>query len=303
MIAFAARSLKRWFDSLGPVVAVLVFCLSCSEDGHSTNGLNRVPDCVLVYPDSLALTVGQVDSLKATVLDTRGDTLDYEGVEWYPSREGIVQVDRLLGQQVALAGVAKGSVFVHATCRSLSDSAYVLVEWPDTLGIWRDSGAIGYVGVFQGAGDQLVLQTDLNVLAEGVSSRKATYDVRASGWAGFYVEEGGVGGYETKDLSDFQEHGHLAFWVKTTEDVEVGIRSDNISAGTEYSKVMISDYGVSLDSEWHPASIPLSDFHALDPRTDFSRMEVYFIASIVGPKIGHAAAGDFWIDEVVWSKD
>jgi hypothetical protein len=302
MIAFAARLLKRWPGYLGLVFPILILCLSCSDDEH-VNGPDRVPGGILVYPDSLALTVGQVDSLRATVLDTRGDTLDYEGVAWFPSRTGIVELDTLHGQQVELAGLAKGSVFVHATCRSFSDSAHVLVEWPDTLGIWRDSGAVGYVGVFQGAGDQLVLQTDLNVLAEGVSSRKATYSVRASGWAGFYVEEGGAGGYETKNILDYQEHGHLVFWVKATEDVEVGIRSDNISAGTEFSKVMISDYRVPPDGEWHRASIPLSDFHTLDPRTDFSRMEVYFIASIVGPKIGHAAAGDFWIDDVVWSKD
>jgi hypothetical protein len=106
-------------------------------------------------------------------------------------------------------------------------------------------------------------------------------------------------------MSHFLPSGHLRFCVKAipSVDLEIGIRSDNIYPGYEQSKVMLSAYGIQAGSTWQNVAIPLSHFAELDDRLDFSKMEVYFVVSVVGSKIGGAASGKHWIDYVRWTKD
>jgi hypothetical protein len=173
---------------------------------------------------------------------------------------------------------------------------------PDTLMVLGDNTTIGFIGAFTGTGDTLTLRRDSTRACEGIWSLQADFSVRSNGWAGWYIEEQGEGGSETRDLSLHKENGHLRFCIKTTNDIQIGIRSDNIYGGDERSKVYISSYTVLGDTLWHDISIPLIDFANLEPNLDFSKMEVYLVASAVGLHIGRSR-GSYWIDNVRWTKD
>ncbi|MCS7228036.1 MAG: hypothetical protein NZ839_03620, partial [Endomicrobia bacterium] len=82
-------------------------------------------------------------------------------------------------------------------------------------------------------------------------------------------------------------------------DVQIGIRSNNIQAGNETSKVRISDCGVLLNNEWQEVSIPLSLFKSLESRLDFTQIVVYFNSAVTGD-ISGTGSGTFWIDNVIW---
>ena len=86
---------------------------------------------------------------------------------------------------------------------------------------------------------------DNNEKKEGGISKRATVTVDGSRgqWAGWYIQCGVQGSPETvnKDMSAF-EGGMLTFWVKTSVNLEVGIRSANVPPGTETSKVYLNNY-------------------------------------------------------------
>lgn len=169
-----------------------------------------------------------------------------------------------------------------------------------TFNVLNDQGAAGYVGTYTGNGGVIsFFNLDYSTYTEGNRSQRTDFSIAPTQWAGWYVEEGAAGGTETRYMVTYSS-GYLCFSVKASTDIEVGIRSNNVAAGNEQSKVLLNrDLGVLLNNQWQEVSIPVSSFTALDSNLDLSTMTVYFNAAMVGSKIG-AASGSYWIDNVRW---
>ena len=101
---------------------------------------------------------------------------------------------------------------------------------------------------------------------------------------------------DSRDLSLFED-GYLYFWIKTPVDLEIGLRSANIPKTFEMSKVMLSQYDVPADNDWHEVYIALDDFKIWDQRLDFAEHKILFNAAVVG-KIVSDYSNTFWISGV-----
>lgn len=262
---------------------------------------------IIVSPDSIELEVGDNQVFAAEGRSATGLPIDLEHVSWSLTNN-IGRIAPADSSTTTLSTTDIGTAFVVATYGSLRDSAFVRVRTASPFSVLTDSIIVGYIGLFHGPYDTIGIVIDSGNAAEGIWSLRAEFYIRSNGWAGWYIEEGGVGGNETRDLSHFLLNGHLRFSVMTTVELEIGIRSDNISPGDEQSKVCLLQYEIPADGTWHDVAIPLFDFWMLEwqpPtqfRLDFSKMEVYFIAS-VGPCTEGVAVGTYWIDNVRWTKD
>jgi hypothetical protein len=99
-----------------------------------------------------------------------------------------------------------------------------------------------------------------------------------------------------KNMADFAQ-GYIHFWVKTPVDLKIGVRTNNITEGTEQSFVYLSDYSVPADNNWREVYIALDDLKQLDSRIDYTQALVFFNAAVIGEKLG-ASSGAFWIADV-----
>jgi hypothetical protein len=168
-----------------------------------------------------------------------------------------------------------------------------------SFNVINDQGAAGYVGTYKEPGASLAYGDDYSTYTEGIKSQRADFVITPAQWAGWFVQEGAAGGNATRYMATYSS-GYLSFSFKSSADVEIGIRSNNVAEGNEKSKVLLGQgLGVLLNNQWQEVSIPISTFTAMDSDLDLSTMTVYFNAAAVGAKIG-AASGSFWIDNVRW---
>jgi len=163
-----------------------------------------------------------------------------------------------------------------------------------------------YMGKYAGGGATFNdgdFVDDTSDYKEGDKSKKATMTVAAAGqYAGWFVQWGlsGSPDTETKDMSAYSG-GSLKFWVKTPVDLEIGMRSGNVGAGSETSKVLLSSYGSYTDDSWHEVSIPISDFTGPSPKADLSQIKVLFnVASCAASGGTGGVAKTFRIDNIRW---
>ncbi|OVE77090.1 hypothetical protein BVX98_03680, partial [bacterium F11] len=91
----------------------------------------------------------------------------------------------------------------------------------------------------------------------------------------------------TRDFSMY-DNGSLQFLFKgpssdtsLRDNLILGIRSGNVRAGFESSKVFLRDY-VDFDDQWHGVIVPLTHFTGAKPLADLSRMKIYFNIAYVG---------------------
>jgi len=255
---------------------------------------------IIVSPDSGEVEVGQSQEFSVEGRNPLGLPVNLETASWSLRNSEIGQIDPVNGTTSEFSAEAVGSSFLVASYDTFMDSAFVRVLTASPFPVVTDTAIAGFIGVFQGGGDNIVINFDSSTACEGIWSLRAVYSVRSNGWAGWFCEEGTVGGHETRDMCHITAGGHLKFCAKAEPAVrlEIGIRTDNISPGTEKSKLMID-----VDTVWREFSISFADFLALESRLDYSKAEVYIVASIVGPKIGGAASGTYWIDDVHWTKE
>lgn len=167
--------------------------------------------------------------------------------------------------------------------------------------VFNDSGVFDSLGAFEGlASDSISLLVKPDPTApEGQNSLEVAFSVGSAGWAGLFFEVGSLGGTESEDLSAFSA-GELTFWIRSNVDVEIGMRSANIAAGTEDSKVWIEEGYATLTGEWQEVVIPIEDFQVLEPELCLQEMVVLFVASFVGPHYGSATSGTIWLDDIRW---
>ncbi len=172
--------------------------------------------------------------------------------------------------------------------------------WASSFNVQTDSGSAGFIGVYKGASDSFSITDDTLTYKEGAKSTKATYNISSVGWGGWFVQEGGEESSTSRFMSAYDRgSAYLHFWIKTDKDAQIGIRSQNITAGQERSKIILSDYRILLDNTWQEVYISLKDFKNKEPNLDFSQMKIYFNAALVGAKVG-AVSGDFWVDDIRW---
>jgi hypothetical protein len=186
-------------------------------------------------------------------------------------------------------------------------------ENPSSLGIFSETGSTlqpdvnSFIGKFQGNGGQIELVTDANEKKEGSVSLKATLSVSASsgGYAGWFVSWGNLDLAEenscTRNMSTYGG-GSIVFWVKSTINLEVGVRSGNVQAGEESSKVLLSNFqSFAPDTTWRRVCIPLSLFQGAAPKADLSKIKVFFVIASNTPSGGTGGVlQSFWIDDVRW---
>jgi len=169
-----------------------------------------------------------------------------------------------------------------------------------TFNVYSDQGTAGFIGAFNNASSFSIAQ-DNSVYIEGSYSMKATISSNLEeSYGGWYVEEGGPGGSETRNMLGYSE-GYLRFWLKTpvaSSQIVVGILSSNLSPDTARSKLTLDKYGFISDNTWREVFIPLEDFVNKEPNLDFSVINVFFSISVVGPTYGEK---NFWVDNVRWT--
>lgn len=167
-----------------------------------------------------------------------------------------------------------------------------------------------FIGTFSGGGASFIeFVADSLERNEGAISMKSTLSVRASagGYAGWFIGWGNAdlvaNESYTRDMTDYAE-GSLVFSAKSRINLEVGIRSGNVSPGRETSKVLLKGYpSFAPDNKWHQVCIPLSVLEGRGSKADLSRIKVLFVVASNTPSGGtEGRSQSFWIDDVRWEK-
>ncbi|MFH1714851.1 MAG: hypothetical protein ABH857_01480 [Elusimicrobiota bacterium] len=173
------------------------------------------------------------------------------------------------------------------------------VTWQSSYNLYKDSVLNGSLGISKGGSDTCTSSDDNTIYTEGSYSLKVDYNVAdKNGWATVFFSEP-----SPRDMTpEFSSStAILDFYVKTSTDLVISIRSDNITAGEETSKFRLSDYGILSDNNWQRVQICVDDFFQRDQRIDFSTMTVIFNIGLIGEYLGSGASGTFWIDDIKWS--
>lgn len=188
----------------------------------------------------------------------------------------------------------------------------------DVLGIFSETAPVSlepdvdsFIGTFTGGGATFpTFVEDTSDKQEGAISLRATVAVNAAqgGFAGWFVSWGNAGQVANdtvvRDMSLF-EGGRLTFRVKSPIDLEVGIRSGNVTAGTETSKVLVSRFDPTVaDNTWRQVCIPLTILQGPPPRADLRRIKVFFVIASNTPSGGtpRGAPATFLIDDIRWER-
>jgi len=255
-------------------------------------------DHITVSPASFAIPVGYPKSFIATGYDASNNVRDI-----YPTWSS----SGLSGSFTAAEGLSTiytpatspATGTITATEGGVSGSSNVTVAsytWNDFFHLINDGGVYGELGGYDsddgdGDGDgtennSITLDTVTAVSPPGLTkSLEAIYSIQTYGWAGYYFHEGPLTNVsDVRDLSAFANK-YITFWVKTPVDLEMGIRTRNIDAGQERSKIMLSEYSVPADNNWHEVFIAADDFKNRDDRLDFSESKVFFNFAVIGEKV------------------
>jgi hypothetical protein len=172
----------------------------------------------------------------------------------------------------------------------------------DRLRVLHDSGLIGALGTFQGPGDtvELSIAPPIGAAPEGTKVLQAICQVGPGGWAGLFIKPGTMEQDKVIDASRFAKDGELRFWISSTRDVQIGIRSRNIAPGAERSKLWLRREKLAkLEGRWEHVCIELRRFAALEERLRFSEMQVMLMVAVTADGSG---SGQCWvaIDDVAW---
>ncbi|MBL7069195.1 MAG: hypothetical protein ISS34_04995 [Candidatus Omnitrophica bacterium] len=261
-------------------------------------------DSIEVYPSSWTLPTGIQKTFYAQGYDTNSHIVDT-----YPawSASGI-SGDFKPGEGAMVVFTptsTSGSGSVSAAYSGESDSSAITIQdisMNEFFNIFIDEGVYGNIGTYDSDGtsanNSIALDTVTDVYPPGhAKSLKAAYSVTSSGWAGYYFQEGELTDTtSTKDLERFND-GYIHFWVKTARDLEIGIRTNNISEGYETSKLRLSEYDVPLNNSWQEVYVALDDFKIRDRKIDLTKSKVLFNAAVVGKYTG-GCSGNFHIGDL-----
>ncbi len=268
----------------------------------------RIPGALAtmsVVPTPVTIPLGAKRQFTARGFDAAGATVDV--FPTWSTTGGIGSFSPGQGATTILTAAASpASGNITATQASVSSSAVVNVAgvtYTQSYNVYSDAGSGGFVGVATGggAGTALTLSEQPGgVASDPATFRRSTYTlVNNAGlqdaFAVWFTEE-----QSGSRFMRFYQNGYLQFWVRTTKDLQVGIRSANIAPGAELSKFRLSEYGVPLDGNFQKVVISLADFKAREPRLDFDQIKTYFTIGALSTQIGPVTNEVFDVDDVKW---
>lgn len=155
----------------------------------------------------------------------------------------------------------------------------------------------GYLGTFSSPGDAILLETRAE--PEGWVLHAASM-VKQGGWAGWFIEVGTSQPGEVRDLSVYAG-GSIRLRVRGTRDLEFAVRSGNLIAGRERSKVLLSTYGFAPDGEWHDVALPIRSLAVKEPFLALEQVEVLAALTHVARQQGEAGA--FAVESIRWVRE
>lgn len=205
------------------------------------------------------------------------------------------------------AFVALAAMVIGVGCSSSTGTTQDSVD----LGIFSETAPSlrpdveTFFGTFAGAGGVVSeFRSDASTKQEGSSSLRASLRSTGRGFAGWFVAWGDASRYSdekfTRDMSRFAG-GSLRFWVITPVDLDVGVRSGNVSAGVETSKTLLSQLGVAPGASWKRACLPLRPLAGASPLADLARSKILFVVAVSERSGGTGGSPvTVWIDDVRW---
>lgn len=264
---------------------------------------------VSVQPASVTMPPNSRRVFYARGADAAGNAIDV-----YPTwttTGGIGTLSATSGPTVILTAVgSNASGAVRATVSGLPVGVSNVTVQPiisnQSFNVYSDAGAGGFVGVSEGpagSATDLTLAEQPTGGVEGQKFMRATYTLRNTpglqdAFAVWFVEQ--------ENFSRFMrayESGYLRFNVRTTRDLEVSIRSENIPPGSNTAKFRLSELGIPLDGNWQEVVIPLADFKARTSAPNllnFDQVKTFFAIAALSSMGGEATNATFDIDNVKW---
>ncbi len=218
-----------------------------------------------------------------------------------PSQGAITQLTAASSAQSGTLKASQGAVSATASV-NVAD-----VQWVQSFNVYSDNGSGGFVGVAKGTNNGTVMNLSEQNLGAGVAPegkfvRQSNYtlvnnpNLQDAFAIWFTNADAGTG----SRFMHYFDTGYLYFWVRTTQDLQISIRSANITAGNERSKFRLSELGVPLDNNWQKVVIALADFKNREPLLDFDQIQTYFAIGAVSSQIGPVTNQTFDVDDVKW---
>jgi hypothetical protein len=212
-------------------------------------------------------------------------------VTWILDPDSMGSLSSTTGQSTVFTASsgAYGTVRILAFYGDFTSETQIGVGITDIL---NDLHSAGYVGVFAEGGATFITSDDKTIFKEGIFSTRADYNLPSSSDGGIYVEEGGLGGAETRNMTSYA-NGNLRFWIKTPVDLEIKVNN---------KAVQLSTLGAYTNNVWHEIVIPISSF-ALGG--GISAISKFITVSVISNGVyngNQPISGSFYIDDVRWTK-
>lgn len=205
------------------------------------------------------------------------------------------------GTITASYGGRNGTANVNVTAGGADKFGVLSETYPGVL-----FGTDAEIGLDNGGGAPAVVLNGTYTadVVEGVNSMRTAVG-QSQGYAGWFVQHGLLGSADTvvKDMSHYAA-GSIRFWLKAPSALNgvltVGVRSGNVPAGAETSKVVLNSTYYPFDNTWKSVTLPLSLFIGPSPKADLSQIKVFFSVFAIGTTNGSHA---FLIDNLRWDTE
>jgi hypothetical protein len=218
----------------------------------------------------------------------------------------------LAAQDVAAPGSLNITVFNPAPGGGASSVTPLLVA--AGIGFYSESPPFfqpdvqTFIGTFAGSGGNLVdFAEDNTTSAEGSRSMRITMRASGLGFVGWCIGWGDATRIAdqnfTRDMSAYAG-GSLRFWARSTTELEIGIRSGNVPAGSETSKVLLTMVTSFVkNGQWQSVCIPLSRFTGAFPKANLAQMKVFFVLAVNDATLGTGGVNaTAYVDDVRWDR-
>jgi hypothetical protein len=290
-----------------------VLCIAVVGLVSCTQKKNRITSdtlAIAIDPPSVSISTGAAQALKAicTVNGNSVTTVPVWSVDSSVTPAGVFSSAN--GQSIIFtAGPTACTGKIYATVSNVKAGVSFAIygSTPASAGsIYSlyDSGVfnsdLANPGLAYYSGDTIGLATDLvNHSAFQTQSFEATFTLNdaVNSWADWAVSE------KTPKNMIAYSYGYIRFNIRSSYDIQIGIRSSNISANTNTAKQYISQYGWSAASgaSFQSVVIPVNDLVTAPAGTDLTQMVDMFIAAAVASRIGAQTNQSFWIDNIRWT--
>lgn len=264
-----------------------------------------------IVPSNRTLPVNLKRTFVARGFDAAGTRVDIWPTWDFNGGTPLGTLSRSTGESVLLtarATPAAGTLRARVIPLARSGTTGVTVAnivFTQSFNVYSDAGSGGQVGVSTGpfaSGTALALTEQIGggVTGDPDSFRRSVVTLRNGGasndaFAVWFTEEA----TGTRFLNAYAD-GYLHFFVRTTRDLEISLRSNNIPANANNAKVRLSHLGVPANGQWQEVWLSLADFKLLDPRLDFSQIKTFFSIGALSTHIGQVTDFTFDVDNVKW---